>query len=102
MLSAIIALMYMMDTRLRGCEVTAIIDTSAVMYTAGMAEAPELDTELAVFEARNKLGKIIEKARYFDGVTYLTNRGTRVAAVVPVEVAERYEAERARGGDPRD
>lgn len=71
------------------------------MYTSAMAEAPELDTDLPIYEARNKLGKVIERSRYFDGVTYLTNRGTRVAAVVPVEVAERYEAERAGGGDPR-
>ena len=67
------------------------------MYTSLMAEAPDVETDLPIYEARNKLGKVIEKARYFDGVTYLTNRGTRVAAVVPVEVAERYEAERDAG-----
>lgn len=62
------------------------------MYTAGMAEAPDLDTDIAIFEARNKLGKIIEKSRYFGGITYLTNRGQRVAAVIPADVAEWIEA----------
>lgn len=75
---------------------TAIMDTSAVMYTAGMADEPDLDKELPIFRARNLFGKIIERSRYFGGVTYLLNRGERVAAVVPVEVAERWEAEQAR------
>lgn len=73
---------------------TAMIDTSAVMYTAGMAE-PKLEKDLPIFKARNKLAEVIARSRYFNGVTYLTNRGQRVAAVVPVEVAERYEAELA-------
>lgn len=63
-------------------------------YTSGMPEEPDVPSEIAVNELRNKLGPIIEKARYFDGVTYVLNRGKRVAAVVPVEAAEHYEAER--------
>lgn len=73
---------------------TELIADSAVMYTSGMADAPDVEKDLPIYLARNKLAEIIEKARYFDGVTYLTNRGKRVAAVVPVHVAEQYEAER--------
>jgi prevent-host-death family protein len=96
------ALMYMMRTNLGGYEVTAIIDTSALMYTAGMPGEPEVTREVKIFEARNKLAAIIDKARYFGGVTYLTNRGKPVAAIVPVEVAERYEAEQAAASKRTD
>jgi len=90
--------MYMSGIKVREIDVTAMIDidNSATMYNPAMSEAPDVPEELAIFKARNQLGDIIEKARYFDGVTYLTNRGKRVAAIVPVEVAERYEAERAK------
>lgn len=73
---------------------TALMESSAAMYTSDMADAPDLDKDLPINEARNHFGKVVERARYFDGVTYLLNRGKRVAAIVPVEVAERYEAER--------
>jgi len=73
----------------------AITGTSAVLYTADMTDEPDLEKDLPIFRARNKLAAIIERARYFGGVTYLMNHGRRVAAVVPVEVAERYEAELA-------
>lgn len=73
----------------------AISGTSAVLYTADMADETDLPKDLAIYKARNQLAAVIERARYFDGVTYLTNHGRRVAAVVPVEVAERYEAELA-------
>lgn len=88
--------MYINATSVREIDVTVLIDSAAVMYNPDMTE-PQLDKDLPIFRARNQLAEVIEKARYFEGVTYLTNRGKRVAAVVPVEVAERYEAERAAG-----
>lgn len=78
---------------------TALMDLesmSSAMYTSGVADAPDLEKNIPINEARNLFGKIVERSRYFDGVTYLTNRGKRVAAIVPVEVAERYEAEQAK------
>lgn len=75
---------------------TALIDQSAVMYTATMAGPPDVPEEMKIFDARNKLAALIDKARYFGGVTYLTNRGKRVAAVVSVEDAEWIQAEHAR------
>lgn len=96
-LSAIMYFMYINAIKIREIDVTALIDDIAVMYNPGMTE-PKLDKDLPIFKARNQLAEVIEKARYFDGVTYLTNRGKRVAAVVPVEVAERYEAEQAASG----
>ena len=83
--------MYTMNTR--EVDVTALMEESDLMYTSGMADAPDLPKDLPINEARNQLGKVLERARYFDGVTYLLNRGKRVAAIVPVEVAERWEAE---------
>jgi prevent-host-death family protein len=78
--------MYISDTT--EMAMTAMIDMSAPMYTGEMADRPEIPEELPIFKARNQLGVIIENARYFDGVTYLTNRGKRVAAVVSIELAE--------------
>jgi prevent-host-death family protein len=81
--------MYIM--RMREVAVTALIAESALMYTSGMAEPPEVPTDVKIFEARNQLGKIFERARYFDGVTFVTNRGQRAAAVVPAELGELAE-----------
>jgi prevent-host-death family protein len=67
----------------------------ASMYTSGMTDAPALEPNIPVHKARDVLGKVIEKSRYFGGITYLTNRGTRVAAVVPVDLAEWFEANAA-------
>jgi len=72
--------------------VTALMDTSAPMYNAAMSTEPEVPEEVKIAEARNQLAGIIEKARYFDGVTFLTNRGKRVAAIVPVEAGEQWLA----------
>lgn len=71
--------------------------SNALKYTADMSDNPaDLDTDMPINKARNQLAGVITKSRYFNGVTYLTNHGKRVAAVVPVEVAERYEAEQRR------
>lgn len=91
--------MYMSGINLREIDVTALIDISATMYNPAMSDAPDVPEELAIYKARNQLAEIIEKARYYDGVTFLTNRGKRVVAIVPVEVGERYLAERAEGNE---
>ena len=75
----------------------AICAPSALTYTADMTDNPaDLDPELPINKARNQMAAVIAKSRYMNGVTYLLNHGKRVAAVVPVEVAERYEAEQRR------
>jgi prevent-host-death family protein len=74
---------------------TAIYAPNALKYTADMTDNPaDLESDLPINKARNQLAGVIAKARYIGGVTYLTNHGKRVAAVVPVEVAEAYEAQR--------
>lgn len=70
---------------------TVLMVESGVMYTSGMAGPPDVPPEMKIFEARNKLAAVIDKSRYFGGVTFLMNRGKRVAAVVPVEVGELVE-----------
>jgi len=59
--------------------------TSAVTYTSDMADAPDIPDEMRIVDARNVFGAVVEKSRYYDGVTYLTHRGKRVAVVVPVD-----------------
>lgn len=86
---SIIAVMAFMYINWREIDVTALMDGSAVMYTSDMAEAPDVPDDVKIADARNDFAAIIEKARYFGGVTFLTNRGKRVAAVVSVEDAQR-------------
>lgn len=68
-----------------------VVMAEIAMYNPGMPESPDVPPEIAINEARNKLGPIIEKSRYFGGVTFLMNRGRRVASIVPVEVGELVE-----------
>ena len=70
---------------------TVVMEMRDVMYTSAMAGPPDVPTEMKIFEARNAFAAVIDKARYFGGVTFLMNRGKRVAAVVPVEVGELVE-----------
>lgn len=60
-----------------------------------MTVPPDLDKDLPIHKVRNCLGEVIELSRYYNEVTYLLNRGRRVAAIVPVDVAEQYELDRA-------
>jgi prevent-host-death family protein len=62
------------------------------MYTCVMAPNTEVGDDMAIREGRNRLSELIAKARYLEGRTYLTNHGTRVAAVVGVEDAKLLEA----------
>ena len=71
---------------------TAVIDESVVMYTSAMPGPPDVPPEMKIFEARNTLAAVIDKSRYFGGVTYLMNRGKRVAVIAPVELGELAES----------
>lgn len=66
----------------------AIMDMGALVYTSRVAEPPNIDKEQSIKDVRNRLAPIIEAARYFGRVTFMTNRGSRVASIVSVEVGE--------------
>jgi prevent-host-death family protein len=48
--------------------------------------------ELPVTSARDRLAEVVNQAAYGGEITYLTRRGKRLAAVVPLDVAESAEA----------
>ena len=69
-----------------------------IEYDATMTEQPERDPGIA--ELKSGLSDFVNRVIYRRDVVYVTKHGKRVAALVPVEVAERYEAERsASSGD---
>jgi prevent-host-death family protein len=47
--------------------------------------------ELPITEARERLADVVNETAYGGGVTYLTRRGRRMAAIVPIEAAEAAE-----------
>lgn len=47
--------------------------------------------DLPITAARGQLADIVNQAMYSGQVTYLTRRGRRLAAIVPVEAAEAAE-----------
>ncbi|MFB7738259.1 type II toxin-antitoxin system prevent-host-death family antitoxin [Streptomyces sp. NPDC056112] len=53
-----------------------------------MTEQPN---ELSVAEARRSLADVLNDASVRGRITYITSRGRRVAAVVPLPVAEAAE-----------
>lgn len=54
-----------------------------------MTSPPE---ELPISDARDHFADVVGRATYAGRITYITKRGQRVGAVVPVEVAEAAEA----------
>jgi prevent-host-death family protein len=50
-------------------------------------------TEMSTANARAHLADVINAAATQGRITYLTSRGRRIAAVVPLSVAENAEAE---------
>jgi prevent-host-death family protein len=69
-----------------------------IEYAVTMTEQPERDPGIA--ELKSGLSDFVNRVIYRRDVVYVTKHGKRVAALVPVEVAERYEAERsASSGD---
>lgn len=65
----------------------------AIEYAVTMTEQPRKDTGIA--ELKAKLSDYVNRVIYRGDVVYVAKNGLRVAALVPVEVAERYEAELA-------
>ncbi|WP_244870583.1 type II toxin-antitoxin system Phd/YefM family antitoxin [Catellatospora sp. IY07-71] len=51
----------------------------------------EPDQEMSISAARTELADVVSRAHYAGRITYLTRRGERLAAIVPVEVAEAIE-----------
>lgn len=47
--------------------------------------------ELPITDARGRLADVVNEAAYGGQVTYLTRRGRRLAAIMPVEAAEAAE-----------
>ncbi|MFG1798601.1 type II toxin-antitoxin system prevent-host-death family antitoxin [Micromonospora carbonacea] len=47
--------------------------------------------ELPISEARENLADVVSRAHYAGRITYVTRRGQRLAAIVPVELAEAIE-----------
>ena len=48
-------------------------------------------TELPVTEARHRFSDVVNAAAFRGEITYVTRRGQRLAAVVPIEAAREYE-----------
>jgi prevent-host-death family protein len=59
--------------------------------TASPPRGPYGDVEITVTDARSKLPQLIDTQVRDGGIVYLTRYGRRVGAVVPAEVAERFE-----------
>jgi antitoxin (DNA-binding transcriptional repressor) of toxin-antitoxin stability system len=66
----------------------ALTAMGALVYTPRVPEQPELEKNQSIKDVRNRLAPIIEAVRYFDRVTFMTNRNVRVAAIVPVPIGE--------------
>lgn len=53
--------------------------------------------ELSTRDVRAKLADVINDAAAYGTITYVTSRGRRIAAVVPVADAEAIERQRDKG-----
>lgn len=56
------------------------------MYHPGMGE------EKSVREVREGLADVLNDAAVRGTITYVTNRGRRIAAIVPIQIAEAADA----------
>lgn len=69
---------------------------SKLAYLAYLAHTREMssDTELSVSQARDRFSDAVNRAAFGGEITYVTRgRGQqRAAAIVPVELVDRYEA----------
>lgn len=57
-------------------------------HTVKHLELAVKNSELSVTEARVQMSRIVRDANNGGVITYLTNNGLRVAAIVPVHVAD--------------
>jgi prevent-host-death family protein len=55
--------------------------------------------EIGIRELRASLSDVVNETAVYGRVTYVTSRGRRVAAIVPVPDAEAIEAKRQPGED---
>ena len=65
-----------------------------IEYAVTMTEPHH--TEVGIADLKAKLSDYVNRVIYRREVLYVTKNGRRVAGLVPVEVAERYEAEQRR------
>lgn len=65
-----------------------------IEYAVTMTERPEPDPGIA--EMKSGLSDFVNRVLYRGDVVYVTKHRKRVAALVPVAVAEAYEAEQRR------
>jgi antitoxin Phd len=72
-----------------GCAWPLGLASSSYDSYAVAVTAPE---ELPISDARDHLADVLGRATYAGQITYITKRGQRVGAVVPVDVAEAAEA----------
>jgi prevent-host-death family protein len=56
--------------------------------------------EISLATARAQLADVVNDAAVRSRITYLTNRGRRVAAIVPLDIAEDAEANRPTTSRP--
>lgn len=54
--------------------------------------------ELSVRDLRARLADVLNDAAVRGKITYVTSRGRRIAAVVPLQVAERAAGRQSKGG----
>ncbi|WP_075001222.1 type II toxin-antitoxin system prevent-host-death family antitoxin [Streptomyces qinglanensis] len=58
--------------------------------------------EIGIRELRASLSDVVNETAVRGRITYVTSRGRRIAAIVPVPDAEAVEADRDPGGSPSD
>ncbi|MFJ3274127.1 type II toxin-antitoxin system prevent-host-death family antitoxin [Streptomyces sp. NPDC086776] len=56
--------------------------------------------EIGVRDLRTQLSDVLHESTVRGRITYVTSRGRRVAAIVPVDVAEAAEAAQQPGDEP--
>lgn len=66
-------------------------------YPVGMSE--NTSVEIGIKEFRESVAAVLNEVAVRGQITYLTNRGQRYAAIVPVPVAEAAERARKSGAD---
>lgn len=66
----------------------------SIEYAVTMTEPH--DTEVGIAELKSGLSDFVNRVLYRGDVVYVTKHNKTVAALVPVEVAEAYEAEQRR------
>lgn len=70
------------------------------MYLSYPVRMPaNTSTEIGIRDLRAKLSDVVNDTAVYGQITYVTSRGRRVAAIVPVPDAEAIEEKKKPGGD---